>query len=133
MLGRDGDTGEMEARLKLLMPVLGVSALATILVGDTAHATDTMEAVGAEKCGGPVKSYEVEFLALDNASLAGTAKALVNDVPNTEPTAASLSIDERHCTIARCTFDAKKGQSYKFAASTELPRAENICIVVARP
>jgi hypothetical protein len=49
--------------MKFLLSVLGVSALATILVGDTAHAIDTMEAVGAEKCGGPVKSYEVEFLA----------------------------------------------------------------------
>jgi hypothetical protein len=32
-----------------------------------------------------------------------------------------------------CPFDAKKGQSYKFAASTELPKVENLCIVDARP
>jgi hypothetical protein len=116
--------------MRFLPTVLSVSALATLLVGDTAYAIDTMEAVGAEKCGGPVKSYEVEFLAPDNA---GTVKALVNGVPATEPTAASLSIDGRPCTNARCTFDAKKGQNYKFAASTELPRVENLCIVVARP
>ena len=119
--------------MKLLLPVLWVSALATILVGDAAHAIDTMEAVGAEKCGGPVESYEVEFLAPDNASLAGTAKALVNGVPATEPTAANLSIDGRPCTNARRSFDAKKGQTYRFAASTELPKVENLCIVVARP
>ena len=119
--------------MKFLLPVLGVSAVASILAGDTARAIDTMEAVGAEKCGGPVKSYEVEFLAPDNASLAGTAKALVNGVPATEPTAASLSIDGRPCTNARCAFEAKKGQSYKFSASTELPKVENLCIVVARP
>jgi hypothetical protein len=57
--------------MRFLPTVLSVSALAMLLVGDTAYAIDTMEAVGAEKCGGPVKSYEAEFLAPDNASLAG--------------------------------------------------------------
>jgi hypothetical protein len=94
--------------LKLLLPVLCVSALTTILVGDAAHAIDTMEAIGAEKCGGPVKTYEVEFLAPENASLAGTAKALVNGVPATEPTAANLSIDGRPGTNARCSFEASR-------------------------
>jgi hypothetical protein len=34
-----------------------------------AGAIDTIEAVGAQKCGGRVKSYAVEFLAPDNAEL----------------------------------------------------------------
>jgi hypothetical protein len=38
-------------------------ALGYGLAVPSAHAIDAMEAVGAEKCGGPVEAYEIEFLA----------------------------------------------------------------------
>ena len=107
--------------------------LAATLAGDMAQAIDTIEAVGAERCGGSVKAFEVEFLAPENASLAGTAKAIVNGLAATAPNATRLSIDGRECTNSRCPFEAKKGQTYRFAASSELPGIENLCVVVARP
>ena len=53
----------------------------------------TIEAVGAERCGGAVKALEVEFLAPDNASLVGTAKAIVNGAAVFTPNAAPA----QHC------------------------------------
>ena len=38
--------------------------LAAVLLAGPVHAVDSIEAVGAEKCGGKVNTYEVEFLAL---------------------------------------------------------------------
>jgi hypothetical protein len=58
------------------LPALAATAVLALATGDMAHAIDTIEAVGAERCGGPVKAFEVEFLAPDNASLAGTAQAM---------------------------------------------------------
>jgi hypothetical protein len=92
-----------------------------------------MESIGAEKCGGPVKSYEIEFLAPENAALVGTPKVVLNGLTVTAPDAATLAIDGRACTNARCTFEAKKGQSYRFTAAPELRRVDSLCIVVARP
>ena len=115
----------------LLAAAAGIFAL--ILAGDVAEAIDAIEAVGAERCGGSVKAFEVEFLAPENASLVGTAKAIVNGLAATTPDAARLSIDGRECTSGRCPFEAKKGQTYRLAASSELPRIENLCVVLARP
>src|SRR3954454_12296590 len=98
-----------------------------------ALAIDTMEAIGAEKCGGPVKSYQIEFLAPDSASLEATAKAFVRGAPALSDEAVTLSIDGTLCTNARCGFQAKKGQSYKFAAASGLPRSDDLCIGVSRP
>jgi hypothetical protein len=63
-----------------MKPLLAATAgtFALILTGDTAQAIETIEAVGAERCGGSVKAFEVEFLAPDTASMAGEAKAIVN-------------------------------------------------------
>jgi hypothetical protein len=93
---------------------------------------DTIEAVGAQKCGGRVKSYTVEFLAPDNAELEASAKALVDD---TEPQRATarLSLDGRPCANARCSFPARKGQTYKLVAESEIASFDNLCVVVARP
>jgi hypothetical protein len=107
--------------------------LALMLLHQPALAVDTMEAIGAEKCGGPVKSYQIEFLAPESASLEATAKAIVKGAPNLAPEAVTLSIDGKPCTNARCTFAAKKGETYKFAAASGLPRIDDLCIVVARP
>src|SRR6185436_4528330 len=41
-------------------------ALGYALAWPSAYAIDTMESVGAEKCGGPAKAYEIEFLAPDS-------------------------------------------------------------------
>src|SRR3712207_6030489 len=64
------------------------------------QAIDMMEAVGAEKCGGPVKSYEVEFLAPDNAALEGTAKALVDR--------KITRLNSSHANISYAVFCLKK-------------------------
>jgi len=108
-------------------------ALAMMLSANPALAIDTMEAIGAEKCGGPVKSYQIEFLAPDSASLEATAKAFVRGAPVLSAEAVTLSIDGTLCTNARCGFQAKKGQSYKFAAASGLPRIDDLCIGVSRP
>jgi hypothetical protein len=115
------------------LPAFAATVALALATGDMAHAIETIEAVGAERCGGSVKAFEVEFLAPDNASLAGTAKAIVNGIAATTPNAARLSIDGRECTNGRCPFEAKKGQTYRFAVSSELPGIENLCVVVARP
>ena len=33
----------------------------------------------------------------------------------------------------RCAFQARKGETYKLAASTKLRSFEELCVVVARP
>jgi hypothetical protein len=114
------------------MKVLARVAAALVCTAASAQA-QTMESIGAEKCGGSVKSFEIEFLAPENASVAGTAKVLVNGLAATQPNATALSIDGRPCTNARCPFEAKKGQTYKLTAISELPRVDQLCIVVARP
>ena len=68
-----------------------------------------MESIGAEKCGGRVSGFEVEFLAPESAPLEATA------------------------TDARCAFQARKGETYKLAATTKLRVFEELCVVVARP
>ena len=103
--------------------------LALMLLHQPALAVDTMEAIGAEKCGGPVKSYQIEFLAPHSASLETTAKAIVRGATDPAPEAVTLSIDGKPCTNARCTFGAKKGETYKFAAASGLPRIDDLCIV----
>ena len=110
-----------------------VGPLALILSHHAALAIDTMEAIGAEKCGGRVKSYEIEFLAPDSAPLEATAKAIVRGASDPAPDAVTLSLDGKPCTNARCGFTAKKGETYKFAAASRLPRIDDLCIVVARP
>jgi hypothetical protein len=112
---------------------LSPACAAVMLVWQPAHAADTMEAIGAEKCGGPVNSYAVEFLAPENASLAATAKAILNGLSVASANAVALSIDGRPCADGRCPFEAKKGQTYRFAATSGLPKLDELCIVVARP
>src|SRR3954447_21775422 len=107
--------------------------LALMLSHNPALAIDMIEAIGAEKCGGPAKSYQIEFLAPDSASLEATAKAIVRGATDLRPEAVTLSIDGTSCTNARCAFQAKKGQSYKLAAASGLPRVDDLCIGVSRP
>jgi hypothetical protein len=103
------------------------------LTAGPAGAADLIEAIGAEKCGGPVRSYEVEFLAPETAELEATVKALVGGSAVTRREPARLSLDGKACADARCGFRASKGQTYKLVAETELTRLDELCIVVARP
>ena len=108
-------------------------ALASMLFYKPAIAVDTMGAIGAEKCGGRIKSYQIEFLAPETAALEATAKAIVGGATDPAPEAVTLTIDGRMCTNARCGFQAKKGETYRLAAASGLARIDDLCIVVARP
>jgi hypothetical protein len=107
--------------------------LTSMLAGPPAHALDTMESVGAEKCGGPARSYEIEFLAPDSASLEATAKVVVKGSTVPRADAVTLAMDGKECGDARCAFQAKKGQAYRFSAASRVPSFDELCIVVARP
>ena len=61
---------------------LGFMVLACLSVPNLASAAATMETIGAEKCGGRVTAFKVEFLAPDGAALEATAKVLVRGAPS---------------------------------------------------
>src|SRR5215218_9143640 len=86
---------------------LGFTALACLSIANLASAAATMETIGAEKCGGRVTAFEVEFLAPDGAALEATAKALVRGAPSLAQDAVTLSIDGKPCADARCPFQAR--------------------------
>ncbi len=106
---------------------------AFLFASQQALAIDTMESIGAVKCGGRVKSYAIEFLASESTALEATAKALVKGAPDIAPESVMLSIDGKPCSQGRCGFQAKKGETYKLTATSGLPRVDDLCIVVARP
>jgi hypothetical protein len=118
-----------------LVEAMRVSALtlALFVAAGEALGAATIESIGAEKCGGRVNALEVEFLAPESAPLEPTAKALVRGAPSLAPDAVSLTVDGKSCTDARCAFQARKGETYKLAASTKLRSFEELCVVVARP
>ncbi len=114
--------------------VLTISAaLAWMASHQPVLAVDRMESIGAERCGGRVKAYQIEFLAPEAATLEAKAKAIVRGAKDPAADSVTLSMDDKTCTNARCGFEAKKGQSYKFAAASGLPRIDDLCIVVGRP
>src|SRR5215207_10322396 len=112
---------------------IGFTVLACVSISYLANAAATIESIGAEKCGGRVSAFEVEFLAPDRAALEATAKALVRGAPSLAQNAVTLSIDGKPCADARCPFQARKGETYKLTAATKLRTFEDLCIVVARP
>ena len=112
---------------------LGLVALALTSTPGLANAAETIESIGAQRCGGKVASYEVEFLAPESAALEATAKALVKGLASPAPNAVSLSLDGKECANARCSFQARKGQTYKIAAAARLPMFDDLCVAVARP
>ena len=71
---------------------LGFTALACLSVPNLASAAATMETIGAEKCGGRVTAFKVEFLAPDGAALEATAKVLVRGAPSLAQDSVTLSI-----------------------------------------
>src|SRR5215208_2089038 len=106
-------------------------ALVGLVLAGSAGAVDLIQAVGALKCGGRVKSYAVEFLAPDTEPLDASAKAVVRDLEADRH--VRLSLDGRPCTDARCSFRASKGQTYRFVAESEPVTFDHLCIVVSRP
>ena len=109
---------------------LAIALMGFVLAG-SAGAVDLIEAVGALKCGGRVKSYAVEFLAPDTEELEATAKAVVRDMEAERQ--VRLSLDGRSCAEARCSFRASKGQTYRFVAESEPATFDNLCVVISRP
>ena len=109
------------------------SVAAVVFACQPALAVDVMESIGAVKCGGAVKSYAVEFLAPESTALEATSRVMVNGAPDVTPESVILSLDGKACSNARCSFQAKKGETYKLSAVSRAPKTEDLCIVVARP
>src|ERR687884_2041001 len=93
-----------------------MTILAAALLAGPAHAADSIEAVGAERCGGKVNTYEGEFLAPESTQVEATAKAGKGGITDPHRDTASLSLDGQPCRNARCSFHANKGQTYRLVA-----------------
>src|SRR5215207_2921174 len=120
--------GDVMSQSALRLAAAGAFAL----IQQPAFSLDTMESIGAEKCGRAAKVYDIEFLAPDNATLEAKVKAVVKGA-DTRSESATLSLDGKDCTAGRCGFEAKKGQTYRLSARTSLTSLDELCIVVARP
>ena len=114
------------------MPRVQPVALLIWLLSSPAFAAEAIEAVGAEKCGGAVKSYAVDFLAPEDRQVEARAKVLRGGAEDARSTPA-LSVDGKPCSDARCAFRAIKGQTYKLSAESTAQNLENLCISVTRP
>ena len=68
---------------------------------------------GAEKCAQGVRSFAIEFLAPENATLEGKAKVVMAKASGDIRAAVTLSLDGKECTNARWGFRAKKGETYR--------------------
>ena len=110
-----------------------MAILAAVLLAGPAHAADSIEAVGAERCGGKVKTYEVEFLAPESAQVEATAKAGRGGATDPHRDTASLTLDGQPCRNAKCVFRANKGQTYRLVAQSAVENHDELCISVARP
>ena len=111
----------------------GIAAAAFMLLQQPAHAVDSTETIGAEKCGRGAGAYELEFLAPDNATVEATAKVMLKGAPVERSDSVALSLDGKDCTAGRCGFQAKKGETYRLSATSRVTNADELCIVVARP
>ena len=120
--------GDVMSQSALRLAAAGAFAL----IQQPAFSLDTMESIGAEKCGRAAKVYDIEFLAPDNATLEAKVKAVVKGA-DTRSESATLSLDGKDCTAGRCGFEAKKGQTYRLSAKTSLTSLDELCIVVDRP
>ena len=110
-----------------------LAAACVITLAAVPAAAQQIEAIGAEKCADGAKAHEVTFLAPETAALEARAKVLADGATLTRADAATLSLDGKPCTGARCAFQAKKGESYRFAATTSAERVTRLCVSVARP
>jgi hypothetical protein len=110
-----------------------MTILAAVLLAGPVQAADSIEAVGAEKCGGKVNTYEVEFLAPENTQVEATAKAGKSGATDPRRDTASLSLDGQPCRNAKCSFHANKGQTYRLVAQSAVADHDELCISVTRP
>src|SRR3954471_6989364 len=101
--------------MKALRRRAEMGTVVLMLLQQPALALDTMEAIGAEKCGRRAKTYE--FLAPENATLEARAKVVAKGTTDLFA-AVALALDGKECTEGRCGLQAKKGQSYRLSAST---------------
>jgi hypothetical protein len=109
-----------------------ISAAAVIALAAVA-VEEPMQAVGAQKCGGSVRSFTVEFLAPESAALLAIARdKIVRELLRNGPE-LSLSIDGKACIGGQCQFRAEKGKTYTFIASGDLAMPQDLCISVVRP
>ena len=115
------------------MRTVSLAGISAYLLLAPAHAAETIEAIGAEKCGGGQSAYAVDFLAPDDASLEARAKARVGSRDSPYQELQTLSLDGRPCPEGRCSFQAKKGQTYKIVAEPQGPRGNEVCVSVGRP
>jgi hypothetical protein len=115
------------------MARLFVFSAAAVIAPHAGVAEEPMEAVGAQKCGGRVRSFTIEFVAPESATLLAIARdksaSLLLDVAPRP----SLSIDAKACRDGQCQFQAKKGQTYTFLATGDLAVLRDLCISVVRP
>ena len=108
-------------------------ALAAVLLASPVHAADSIEAVGAERCGGKVNTYEVEFLAPESTQVEATAKAGKGGATDPHRDTASLSLDGQPCRNAICSFHVTKGRTYRLVAQSAVEGHDELCISVTRP
>ena len=114
------------------MKIPGI-ALAAVLLASPVHAAGSIEAIGAEKCGGKVNTYKVEFLAPESTQVEATAKAGKGGATDPHRDTASLSLDGQPCRNAICSFHANKGQTYRLVAQSAVADHDELCISVTRP
>jgi hypothetical protein len=109
-------------------------ALCIAFVGGSAHAADTIEALGGEKCGSAASPFTVEFVAPDEAQVEARAKLGGQGPADLNRDAATLSLDGAACPAgSRCRFLARKGNTYRLVAQSTDRNARELCISVARP
>lgn len=114
--------------------ILILAAAAALAPGPALAQTQTIEAVGGEKCSPGRGPFTVTFVAPEEAQLEATAKAK-NAQGEADPAqdTANLELDGKACAKATCRFKASKGQSYHFKATATTRGPSNVCITVARP
>jgi hypothetical protein len=131
-----GGTGRMESRKSLragmvLAPTAALAMVIAVCTIPTAR-SDTIEALGAEKCRGKEPTFQVDFIAPENTPVQVVAKVKSAGVSNTSESPA-LSVDGKPCRDGRCAFPAAKGQTYRLIADGAGLGFDELCITVGRP
>jgi len=112
---------------------LQVIGLIVWLPASAVVAAGTIEAIGSERCGSPLRPYAVDFLAPEEADLEVRVKVMIRGSEDLEHATPALSFDGISCPNGHCSFHATKGQSYKLVAKSTGPKIDKLCISVVRP
>ena len=117
--------------LGLLASAAEAQAPASPVPGAAPASVGTLEAIGAQKCGGTQDQIRVEFMAPEEASV--VANAAITGTERAAQATAALQLDGKDCGADGCSFRAVKGQRYQIVA-TRLPgRSGELCVSVTRP